>query len=391
MEILGALLWPGIIIFFVIWGWISNLKDEAKHAKVRADSLYTENQELTEKNDQWENYRSRLINLEADLERREKLFQQLFKERVLNFPLVGQVWADLIEITESERERALMYKKRPALAAAREVSRMKKEKRELAKEIIEWKYKAQNYEAIYPWLIEDLSNDIQNEVEAEIYYSVYTEKEREDPVSTFISPEDYRNLSATERNQLALDRYWKQGKKTKWMIGKMYERYVGYLYEKEDWDVEYFGIHKRYEDLGRDLIAVKGKEMHVIQCKNWSQYKTIYENHIFQLFGTAFSMKKDHPKKNITPVFYTSTSLSETAREFANLLRIQLFENKKFSEYPCIKCNISSNGEKIYHLPFDQQYDTVRITPRTGEKYVATVLEAEKLGFRRAYRWRGVN
>jgi len=42
------------------------------------------------------------------------------------------------------------------------------------------------------------------------------------------------------------------------------------------------------------------------------------------------------------------------------------------------------DGVKIYHLPFDQQYDRTKIIPDKGEKYVYTVAEAEKAGFRRA-------
>jgi len=53
-----------------------------------------------------------------------------------------------------------------------------------------------------------------------------------------------------------------------------------------------------------------------------------------------------------------------------------------------IKCNISSkNKEKIFHLPFDQQYDRINIDISKGEKYVSTVKEAEDLGFRKAKRW----
>lgn len=58
--------------------------------------------------------------------------------------------------------------------------------------------------------------------------------------------------------------------------------------------------------------------------------------------------------------------------------------------YPCIKCNISKvDGERIYHLPFDQQYNHTKIEPKTGELYVATVKEAELNRFRRAWRWKG--
>ena len=47
-----------------------------------------------------------------------------------------------------------------------------------------------------------------------------------------------------------------------------------------------------------------------------------------------------------------------------------------------------ANGDKIYHLPFDQQYDRCIIN-EPGEFYASTVAEAEKAGFRRAMRWRG--
>lgn len=55
-----------------------------------------------------------------------------------------------------------------------------------------------------------------------------------------------------------------------------------------------------------------------------------------------------------------------------------------------LKCNVSRRtGEKIYHLPFDQQYDRTLIEEERNECYVETVAEAEKLGYRRAFRWRG--
>ena len=59
-------------------------------------------------------------------------------------------------------------------------------------------------------------------------------------------------------------------------------------------------------------------------------------------------------------------------------------------DYPCIKCNIGHDSEgnrtKIYHLPFDQQYDNTKIEPNKGEFYAVTVKEAENAGFRRAFK-----
>ena len=40
-------------------------------------------------------------------------------------------------------------------------------------------------------------------------------------------------------------------------VGRLYERYVGYLYEQEGWSVTYKGIVDGLNDLGRDLICIK--------------------------------------------------------------------------------------------------------------------------------------
>ncbi len=56
------------------------------------------------------------------------------------------------------------------------------------------------------------------------------------------------------------------------------------------------------------------------------------------------------------------------------------------NDWPMVKCNISLNGERIYHLPMDQQYDRVKLSSN-GEFYAWTVQEAENAGFRRAKKW----
>lgn len=89
------------------------------------------------------------------------------------------------------------------------------------------------------------------------------------------------------------------------------------------------------------------------------------------------------------PVFYTSTKLSETAKSFADSLNIEVHEEVPLKIYPMIKCNISQRtGERIYHLPFDQQYDNIKIDP-PNEFIALTVAEAHAAGFRRAFRWHG--
>jgi len=169
--------------------------------------------------------------------------------------------------------------------------------------------------------------------------------------------------------------------------------------------VAFIGAIKWLQDMGRDVIAIRDSERRVIQCKYWSQNKTIYEKHIFQLFGSALEYAFENGTLdrldqlslfggpiNVTgvkAVLYTSTTISEVAKAVAKKLNVECHENIRISDYPLVKCNISlRDGQKIYHLPFDQQYDRTKIKLATGEKYLYTVTEAEKAGFRRAWRWR---
>lgn len=312
----------------------------------------------------------------------------LAKERQIGFPWLANAYKEAYKLLDSRFEGYLRKKKRPAVKAAEAVKEETRKRREAEKLLKIAQYQIEYYENIAPFLI-DLKEEVELPTEEEQQnYRKYTEQEREDKTTEFLSVEEYRKLSTSEKNQLALDRYWSRPK-SKAHIGKIYERYVGYLYETKGYEVEFVGIIRGLEDLGRDLVCKKGGEMIIIQCKNWSQFKVIYEKHIFQFFGTVFEFKDSNPEMRVSARFVTSTKLSDLARRFSKALDIDLDENFKMDkEYPSIKCNISKKDKtKIYHLPFDQMYDKVKIEPDKGEFYCKTVEEAEKLGFRRAFRY----
>ena len=70
---------------------------------------------------------------------------------------------------------------------------------------------------------------------------------------------------------------------------------------------------------------------------------------------------------------------------------LEVHEHEEIGDYPMIKCNINrTTGEKIYHLPFDINYDKTVIDPAHGEFYAATVPQAESAGFRRTHKWTGM-
>lgn len=169
-------------------------------------------------------------------------------------------------------------------------------------------------------------------------------------------------------------------------VGRLYERYIGHLYETKGYDVVYHGAVNGYGDLGRDLIVNGDNEIHVIQTKCWAKYKQVPENHIFQLYGSVahYKLTSKESNKPVKAVFYTTARYSDIAREVASVLGVEVKTEELDRTYPMIKCNVSDSGEKIYHLPFDKYYDKVKIEPRKGEFFAKTVKEAVAQGFRRS-------
>jgi hypothetical protein len=313
------------------------------------------------------------------------------RERAMGLPTLVAALDEYHGLIDDDLAQNLLRKSHPARKAA-EVVKAETRKRRAAERVARsTKAILDFYESVAPFLTdlrEELSDS--DDTETQKWIGEYSEEERSDLVTRFLTKEEYRSLSSVERNQLALDRYW-QRSHSNMEVGRMYERYAGYLFEQEGYDVEYHGILKGLEDLGRDLICSKGDKIVVVQCKHWSQHRTIHEKHVFQLFGSMFLCRRERPGAQLHGLFMTSTSLSPVAREAAAFLDIQVHEQKSLDRsYPAIKCNVGRSGERIYHLPFDQQYDTAKIGSVKGEMYCRSVAEAEASGFRRAFRHRGV-
>lgn len=360
----------------------------------KVDNIYEELRSLLDKTNK---------NLK-EIKELEHGVNELIKEKTIGFPWLADAIAQYYEFRDLKISDFLEHKLRPAISSADRVREIAKEKRILEKQFRITRNLIKYYEALFPWLPEFVGEDLDELIE-QVTKKGEKETTQDDPVKFYLTKGEYEKLSATERNQRALERYWSK-KKSSWELGRDYERYIGYLYEQEGYSVYYQGIEEGLEDLGRDLIAKRNGEIRVVQCKYWAQHKTIHEKHICQLFGTTLKYwleQKNFLRTNqlkflmslikqdeIKGVFVTSTGLSKIAKEFANELGIEVRENFPFEQYPSIKCNVSRRtGEKIYHLPMDQQYDRTIIEQERNECYVETIAEAENLGFRRAWRWRG--
>ena len=409
--------WYVVIGALIVWGivgWLIERFGEAskyRELKPRLDSLERKEREFHESA---EKIKQELKNKEesldvAKIKAREDL-EKIAKQKSMGFPWLAEAYADYFALRDKKIADLLKTKKHPALTASQTVITIKQEKRELMKQNKVVTYKLNYLEKLFPWISEIIAESEDEEIPVRLDADDDSSgKDNEDRVRDYLTPEEYKSLPSVERNQKALDRYVKSRNKSKWAIGRDYEMYVGYLFSQKGYGIEYKGIIDGFDDLGRDVIANKGGEVCIIQCKHWAQYKEIHEKHIFQLFGTTMEYWvkyfTGHKKQKsfeefshmlnehrLRPILFTSTSLSARAKEMATALSIEVTESEPLGEFPRIKCNINSGefgGEtKIYHLPMDQQYDRTIIGDHSGEFFAFTVKEAEDAGFRRAFKHR---
>jgi TolA-binding protein len=330
----------------------------------------------------------RLRRDEQKLARQQDELERIVREKSDGFPWLAGAFADYFELEGLKDAQQLAQKRHPAPVAAEKVREISRRRREVEADLRVAKYLLRYYENLFPWLVDFRGEDLDDLIRRKLAPDAKVEEETGDPAQRWLTDAEYKNLPTTKKYQLALDRYWSK-KKSPWEIGRDYERYIGCLYEQDGFNVYYQGIVEGLADIGRDLVARKGRCVEVVQCKYWSREKTIHEKHIFQLFGTLTAYRVDHPEAEAKGKFVTSTTLSERAKLFATVLGVEYVESWPLQPYPCIKCNVSRrDAARIYHLPFDQQYDRTLIEEERLECYVATVEEAERLGFRRAFRWK---
>mgnify|MGYP003291386435 CR=1 FL=1 len=312
-------------------------------------------------------------------EQKVREIDQYIKDKCDSYPHMAAMMADLLTAHYASSARLLEIKRNPARQEARRIRELKQETKNILQEKKEIEYKIEYIRKLFP-NIDDIFDKGFNE---ETGFELETEQTT-DRVRLFLSAEEYNSLSGTQKNQLALDRYL-ANRKSKWQIGRDYEMYIGYLYEKKGFNVQYTGIIKNLEDMGRDLVVSNADKTYIIQCKRWSHVKTIHEKHIFQLFGSVVEYNIENNAK-ATGVFVSTTELSPMAKRVAKELNI-VTSRVTMGDFPRIKCNINkTTGEQIYHLPFDQQYDAAVVDCAKGECYAFTVKEAEEKGFRRAKR-----
>jgi hypothetical protein len=379
----------GLIV--ILYSLVKIIEKVAEVRRTKLDDLAAREENLlAEKN--------LLDEAQRQLDKDRQSVTVLAQQKSNGFPWLAEAYSEYFLLQQVKEAERFASKRHPAVKSAERVKEIARDRRVVEQKLRVAQGIMEYWRDLFPFLDECLGDDVDEELLRKILSKNIEAPFRDvpdvgvDPVRLILNklPEvEYRKLSSAERNQRALN-WWLGKSKSRWEIGREYEKYIGQMHEAQGYVVYYQGILEGYEDLGRDLIAKRGKKTLVIQCKCWSTHKTIHEKHINQLFGTMIKYRIDNPGERVQGLLCTSTKVSEKGREFATHLKVALKEDFPLQDYPRIKCNVSKlKGEKIYHLPFDQMYDRTVIEPELGECYVWTVQEAENLGFRRAWKWHG--
>lgn len=355
---------------------IQNLKNNMANVKVETENIIKNIE--TEKNKLNEKLKFIKINFEA-------------KECLLKYelnPRMVKIYNDFYEKHLKSYEEYFRFKKNPSYKSADYIKEIKSEYKRL-------QVKNKQLELLLSKFLEEKNENI---TETEKIENTFDDGERAYRYNK-ITKEEWAKLSYIEKLDLTVSRY-KEKWKDKLNIGLEFERYCGYLYEKNDYKVDYNGILKGKSDGGIDLIASNKNKKIYIQCKYWSINKQIRENAITQLFGSALKKAIDDGEtynsfieklnsEKIRIVLLTKTELSLEAKLFCKKLNILYKEKIEINpNYPIVKG--VSGEERIFYIPTDLQYDNIKYKS-TSKEYCRfkTCKEAEQAGYRHCYKWRG--
>ena len=364
----------GVLIVFVVF-------------MILREKHYKQLESFKKQKDDFEKY---IREEKYKINKRETLIHYLLQTDNV-FRSTASMYTDVRSCLYEEYESYFIEKSRPAYSAAEQVRELKKKYKEEVTKLKETIYKFDYIISIFPEL-KDYIEDNDAILSLDKQTTIRGLKDNRDHSKDYLSDEEWDKLNDIDKWQLALDRYKERRRGSSWTAGVEYELYCAWILRKHGYTVIEHGAERKLNDLGRDLIATDGTQTYIIQCKRYSELKgvEIHENTICQLFGTTLHYNITHdsniPPQAIPVLIYTG-KVSEVAQEFANKLGVVLHK-MPMGDYPMIKCN-KNNRQKIFHLPFDQQYWNTKIDFSSGEFYAFTVKEALDAGFRRALRWSG--
>ena len=125
--------------------------------------------------------------------------------------------------------------------------------------------------------------------------------------------------------------------------GKEYEKFIGNLFEQKGYIVKYNGIEQGRKDSSIDIIAIKGNQIILTQCKNWKQNSKYKINHekIKAFIGDSYNFitkNKQYKDYKIKRLFCVANDVfDKSAKNYMN-------SNKDIIEYRIISPNYNHSN-----------------------------------------------
>lgn len=112
--------------------------------------------------------------------------------------------------------------------------------------------------------------------------------------------------------------------------GAAYEQYVGSIYKKYGYLIDYNGIKKNGHDRGVDLICHSGRYTVLVQCKCYST-GSISVNTIYHFFGSSRHYALKNPHEVVSSSLWTSLELKPNSEALiaATELGIKVYQGCK--------------------------------------------------------------
>ena len=119
--------------------------------------------------------------------------------------------------------------------------------------------------------------------------------------------------------------------------GKAFEKYVGEIYQKRGYEVDFRGLELGVKDGGIDLIAKRNGQIILIQCKNWKVKNSIEHNHIKEFYGNCN--------------FYIDKFLQDVSREnIKSIMALSNFHCISFSAKIICKENAKNCNFEVHKM-----------------------------------------
>ena len=157
-------------------------------------------------------------------------------------------------------------------------------------------------------------------------------------------------------------------------LNKRYRIYIGYLYERMGWEVDY--------SCGKNLISRKNDKLIVTLTETAT---TVNLENMYSLLGLAMEYRKDNISGTVSALCITSSTLISRVKSLAQKFNIAVREHFYLRNFPCVRCKADIDGQGVYYVPDDEEYLSVRIEPDKGDKYCWSIDEAKSMNFTRPY------